>query len=74
MLTRILTATIGLVALLAIAAVVAMQAVLRIGAVYVPIAAGMPPARTAAILGDCGVVCVVTDRDSLASLTGGDTF
>ncbi len=54
--------------------VVAMQAALRIGAVYVPIAASMPPLRTAAILSDCGVACVVTDRDNLASLTGVGTI
>jgi len=48
--------------------VAAMQGALRLGAAYVPIAAGMPVARANAILTDCGVACVVTDSERFASL------
>jgi amino acid adenylation domain-containing protein len=54
--------------------VAAMQGALRLGAAYVPIAASVPAARAAAMLADCGVRCVVTDRTRLARLicTGAD--
>jgi amino acid adenylation domain-containing protein len=42
--------------------VAAMQGALRIGAIYVPIAAGTPPLRARAILKDCAIHCIVTDR------------
>ncbi|MFC3452565.1 AMP-binding protein [Amycolatopsis speibonae] len=43
--------------------VVVMQGVLRIGAVYVPVAPANPPERVRRIVDDCGPALVVTERD-----------
>jgi amino acid adenylation domain-containing protein len=48
--------------------VATMQAVLRLGAAYVPVAVGMPASRTQAILEDCEVRCLVADRDRLEAV------
>jgi clorobiocin biosynthesis protein CloN4 len=51
------------------AALVAMQAVLRLGAVYVPVADDSPPARMAQVAKDCAaeVVCTTADRNGLVA-------
>ena len=50
--------------------VAAMQGALRIGAAYVPIDARMPASRVRAIMEDCTVRCIVTDRNRFAELFG----
>ncbi|HLM44084.1 MAG TPA: amino acid adenylation domain-containing protein [Myxococcaceae bacterium] len=52
------------------AAVVAMQAVLRLGAAYVPLDPLNPPARVATIVGDCQMAVVVTSAARLEALKG----
>ncbi|MEU4836554.1 amino acid adenylation domain-containing protein [Streptosporangium sp. NPDC023615] len=57
-------------------AVVAMQAVLRLGAAYVPAGESAPAARVAALVRDCRprVVCAAGDRlEALAAAGAGDT-
>ena len=49
--------------------VAAMQGVLRIGAAYVPIAAGMPRSRAKLILKDCSIRWIVTDRTRFEALS-----
>ncbi|MDX3225474.1 amino acid adenylation domain-containing protein [Streptomyces sp. ME19-01-6] len=49
--------------------VVAVHAVLMCGAAYVPIDPAAPAARTAYILADCAVSCLITDSARLATLT-----
>lgn len=44
-------------------AVIAMQAALRIGAVYVPVDGGNPPARVARIVADSGAAVLVTGSE-----------
>ncbi len=50
-------------------AMVAMQAVLRLGAVYVPVADDSPPARLVQVAEDCAaeVVCTTADRGALVA-------
>jgi amino acid adenylation domain-containing protein len=50
------------------AAVVAMQAVLRLGAAYVPLDPLNPPARVATIVGDCQMAVVITSAARAGSL------
>lgn len=52
--------------------VAAMQAVLRLGAAYVPIDPLSPPERAKAILRDCGVSAIVSQRGLYAKLRQGD--
>lgn len=47
-------------------AVAVMQAVLRLGALYVPVTSANPPARVAWIARDCAATLVVTDPDLAA--------
>jgi amino acid adenylation domain-containing protein len=54
-----------------VAAVVAMLAILKAGAAYVPLESGDPVARSAEILGDAGVRCVVSQRALAGRLVGG---
>lgn len=49
-------------------AVAAMQAVLRLGAAYVPMDPLSPPARAQTILADCGVKALVADREAARSI------
>ncbi|MFW6693109.1 amino acid adenylation domain-containing protein [Streptomyces sp. MAR4 CNX-425] len=49
--------------------VAAMQAVLRLGAAYVPADRNVPTQRVAAMARDCGARAVVTDADSIPQLT-----
>lgn len=53
-------------------AVVAMQAALRLGAVYVPVDGGNPPARVARILADSGAAVLVTNSELSADAVTGD--
>ncbi len=55
-------------------AVVAMQAVLRLGAAYVPIDAWSPVARASVILSDCAVSALITTSDRLEGLPAGRAF
>lgn len=48
--------------------IVTMQAVLRLGAVYVPIMKGLPAEAATTILANCGVNHVVTDRERFSQL------
>ncbi|MDG4827789.1 amino acid adenylation domain-containing protein [Solwaraspora sp. WMMD1047] len=50
--------------------VVATQAVLRLGAAYVPATGATPAARVAAMAGDCAARAVCAGGDELARLTG----
>ncbi|MCK9893460.1 amino acid adenylation domain-containing protein [Frankia sp. AgB32] len=50
--------------------VAAMQAVLRLGAAYVPVDGGSPVARVAAIARDCAARVVVTDRARIPRISG----
>jgi amino acid adenylation domain-containing protein len=54
-------------------AVIAMQAALRIGAVYVPVDGGNPPARVARILADSGAAVLVTGAGLPVSKVTGET-
>ncbi|MFJ9691369.1 amino acid adenylation domain-containing protein [Kitasatospora sp. NPDC101183] len=49
--------------------VAAMQAVLRLGAVYVPVDGSTPPARVAAIVRDCLPAAVCIDPENVSRLT-----
>ncbi len=53
-------------------AVAAMQAVLRLGAAYVPIDVLSPPARASVVIRDCGVRAVVGRPDAAPRLEGAD--
>ncbi|MDQ0585303.1 amino acid adenylation domain-containing protein [Streptomyces rishiriensis] len=50
--------------------VAAMQAVLRLGAAYVPVDGSSPTARVAAIVRDCAARVVVTDRSRIPRISG----
>ncbi|SDH06916.1 clorobiocin biosynthesis protein CloN4 [Sinosporangium album] len=50
--------------------VVAMQAVLRLGAVYVPVASTTPAARLAVVAADCGAAAVCTTPSGVERLAG----
>ncbi|MGF1429066.1 amino acid adenylation domain-containing protein [Kitasatospora sp. LaBMicrA B282] len=50
------------------AVVVAMQAVLRLGAAYVPMDGSAPPARVAALAGDCAASVVLTTAERAEEL------
>jgi clorobiocin biosynthesis protein CloN4 len=47
-------------------AVAVMQAVVRVGALYVPVTSANPPARVARIARDCAATLVVTEQDMAA--------
>ncbi|MGQ4271723.1 amino acid adenylation domain-containing protein [Nocardiopsis changdeensis] len=50
--------------------VAATQAVLRAGAVYVPVHGDAPPARVRALAGDCSAKAAVASDDRIAALSG----
>jgi amino acid adenylation domain-containing protein len=52
-------------------AVAAMQAVLRLGAAYVPVDVLSPPARAATVLRDCGVRALIAPKDAAVGILDG---
>ena len=56
------------------AAVASMQAVLRLGAVYVPLDPLSPPARWQTIAKDCKVAALITSVDAASVITVGELF
>jgi amino acid adenylation domain-containing protein len=53
-----------------VAAIVAMQAVLRLGAAYVPVADDSPVTRTLQVAGDCAAAVVCTTADRIPLIDG----
>ena len=51
------------------ATVAAMQAVLRLGAAYVPVDGSSPPARVATIVRDCAAAVVLTNGEKISRLS-----
>ncbi|MCP9624665.1 amino acid adenylation domain-containing protein [Nocardia otitidiscaviarum] len=51
--------------------IAAMQAVLRVGAAYVPIDGSTPPSRVAALADDCGATAVSSTRPRVAGIPSG---
>ncbi|MBF6330378.1 amino acid adenylation domain-containing protein [Nocardia transvalensis] len=54
--------------------IAAMQAVLRLGAAYVPVDGSTPPSRVAALVGDCGAAAVCSTRPPVADLPAGTAW
>jgi len=52
-----------------LASIVGVFAILKTGAAYVPVDPACPPARLNYVLTKCGVTCLLTMRDKLATLT-----